>query len=273
MKQLPDIFTSASFWASIATMWAAAGAWFTYVAAEVASRQRTYDGIMNLIEGLEVEFDLISGWAAGGEGNQGYVSNKTLAQLTSEHLDWFNPSRAVFTFNTPTLSSLTTSQYAKSLTPIIRPCVMLNHSIRRLFEQLERYQAFVYGDVVMFRKVFPKFAEFAKSPQSDVGSSTMPTVIPTPSPSQLGLTEEETVYLNHIFTMNAEIHQRIIGGADSQDEVCLYKAFRTARQALQDFKQGLKRERLPDWFPYVHIVAGLLALVGLWEMMRWFGIW
>jgi hypothetical protein len=273
MKQLPDILTSASFWGSIATMWAAAGAWFTYVAAEVASRQRTYAGILNLIEGLEVELDLISGWAAGGEGNKGYLSNRTLAQLTSEHRDWFNPSRAVFKFNTPTLNTLTTSQYAKSLTPIIRPCVMLNHSIRRLFEQLERYQAFVYGDVVMFRKVLPKFAKFAANQDNNVGSSTMPTLIPTPSPSQLNLREEEKVYLDHIFMMNAEIHQRIIGGADSQDEVCLYKAFRTARKALQDFKQGLKREQLPNWFSLLHIVAGALFSVGFWELMRWFAIW
>ena len=129
MKQLPDILTSATFWASIATMWAASGAWFTYVAAAVDSRQQTYEGMLSLIEGLEAEFALVSQWA-GNEGGQGYVS-KTRAQLRQEHLDWFNPTRSVFKFGTPVLIMCTNSPYAKSLRLIIRPHVMLNHSIRR----------------------------------------------------------------------------------------------------------------------------------------------
>lgn len=133
MKQLPDILTSTTFWASIATLGAASGAWFTYVAAELASRQRTYEGIRSLIEGLEEELDLVSQWASGDEGNQGYLQ-KSPAQLGQEHPDWFNPSRAIFKFSTPTLSNLTNSPYASYLTPVIKPLVMLNHSIRRLFE-------------------------------------------------------------------------------------------------------------------------------------------
>ncbi len=100
----------------------------------------------------------------------------------------------------------------------------------------------------------------------------MPTSIVTPHPSQIGLTPEEGVYVNHIFMMNEAIHQGIIGGADSPDEICLYKAFRTARKALQDFKAGLKREPLPVWFPVLHILAGALAGIGVWEVMRWFQV-
>jgi hypothetical protein len=253
MKQLPDILTSATFWAAIATMWAASAAWFTYVAAVMASRQQTYEGILNLIEGLEAELALVSEWAAGDEGNQGYLS-KTRLQLASDHTDWFNPSRAVFRFSTPTLSNLTNSPYAKSLTPIVRPFVMLNHSIRRLFDNIERYQAFVFGDIALYQSVLPKFAV-------------------SPNPSQIGLTEEEQVYVNHIFMMNAAIYQNLIGGADSADEVCLYKAFRTARTALQKFKEKHKREPLPGWFRILHILAGALALDGLWQVLRWFEIW
>lgn len=266
MKQLPDIVTSATFWAQIATMWAASGAWFTYVAAVINSKRQTYEGILNLIDGLEAELALVSEWAAGGNGNPGYVS-KTRAELTREHTDWFNPSRAVFRFSTPTLSSLTSSPYAKSLTPIIRPFVMLNHSIRRLFENLDRYEAFVFGDTAKYQSVLPKFAV---SPAR--GSSTMPTTIVTPHPSGIGLTPEESVYVNHIFMMNETIHQGLIGGADSTDEICLYKAFRTARKALQEFKEGLRREPLPVWFPLMHVLAGVLAGIGLWEVMRWFRI-
>lgn len=259
MKQLPDISTSATFWAS---------AWFTYVAAAIVARQQNYEGILNLIDGLEAELELVSEWAGGNEGNQGYVS-KTRAQLVNEHPDWFNPSRAVFKFSTPTLSNLTNSPYARSLTPIVRPFVMLNHSIRRLFDSIERYQAFVFGDVSMYQSVLPKFAGNI----TNVGSSTRPTSIVSPHPAQIGLTAEERVYVNHIFMMNEGIHQGLIGGADSGGEVCLYKAFRVARKALQDFKEGLQREPLPAWFPLLHIVAGALTWVGFWQLMRWFEIW
>lgn len=267
MKQLPDILTSATFWASVATLWAASGAWFTYVAAAVDSRQKTYEGILNLIEGLEAEFELVSQWAAGDDGNQGYLS-KTRAQLIKEHPDWFNPSRSMFTFSTPVLNNATNSPYARFLTPIIRPLVMLNHSIRRLFENRESYQAFVFGDLAKYQSVMPKLAV---NP-ANLGASTTPTSIVLPDPSQVGLTPEERVYVNHIFMMNEWMHQLVIGGADSADETCLYKAFRTARGALQGFKQGLRREPLPGWFRLLHIVAGALAGIGAWQVMRWLGI-
>jgi hypothetical protein len=268
VKQLPDIATSASFWASIATLWAASIAWFTYVGVALDSRQKTYDGILSLIEGLEAELDLVSQWAAGDDGNQGYVS-KTRSQLTKGHPDWFNPSRAVFKFSTPVLSNVTNSPYAKFLTPIIRPLVMLNHAIQRLFENIERYHAFVFGDIAKYQSVLPKFA----ANPSNLGASTTPTSIVLPDPSHIGLTPEERVYVNHIFMMNEWIHQLTIGGTDSLDEVCLYKAFRTARKALREFKQGLKREPLPHWFLLLHIVAGSLAWIGFWQLMRWFEIW
>lgn len=261
MKSLPDVLTSATFWAQIATMWAASGAWFTYVAAAMASRQQTYDGILNLIEGLEAELALVSEWAAGDEGNHGYLS-KPRDKLTVEHTDWFNPSRAVFKFSTPTLSNLTNSRYASHLTPIVRPFVMLNHSIRRLFENIDRYQTFVFADSKLYQSVLEKFAPA-------VTQLNRPNQVITPLPAKVGLTPEEKRYVNHIFMMNETIHQVIIGGADSQDDFCLYKAFRTARKALHDFKANLKREPLPDWFPLLHFVAGTIAAIGLWEVVRW----
>jgi hypothetical protein len=267
MKQLPDILTSATFWASIATLGAASGAWFTYVAAELASRRRTYEGILSLIEGLEAELALVSGWAAGDEGNQGYVS-KTRTQLIKEHPDWFNPSRAVFKFSTPTLSNLSNSPYAKFLTPIIQPAIMLNHSIRRIFDNLDRYHSFVFGDVEKYQSVLPKFA---LNPP-DIGPSTLPKTIVSPYPSQIGLTDEESVYVNHIFMMNEAIHQGLIGGADATNDICLYKSFRTARAALQKFRGELRRERLPRKFWVLHLVAGAMAVMGAWQVLRWFEI-
>lgn len=249
-------------------MWAAAGAWFTYVAAALVSRQQTYDAILNLIDGLEVELELVSGWAAGSEGDKGYLA-KTHVQLANEHPDWFNPSRAIVKFDVPTLTSLTNSPYVRSLKPIIRPFVILNYSIRRLFDTMERYEAFVFGDIAMYQSVLPKFATSA----ANDAHAIMPKSILSPHPSQIGLTPEEEIYVNHIFMMNEMVHQRFIGGADSDDESCLYRAFRNARKALQEFKKELRKELLPAWFPILHIVAGALAFIGLWEVMRWFEIW
>lgn len=267
MKQLPDILTSTTFWASIATLGAASGAWFTYVAAELASRQRTYDGIRSLVEGLEAELDLVSQWAAGDEGNQGYLQKNRL-ELTKVHTDWFNPSRAIFKFSTPTLSNLTNSPYASYLTPIMKPLIMLNHSIRRLFDNMDRYHSFVFGDAEKYQSTLPKFANNLSNP----GLSVMPTAIASPHPSQIGLTPDEQVYVNHIFMMNEGIHQGLIGGADSADENCLYKSFRAAREALKKFKGELRRERLPRKFWALHIVAGAMALMGVWQTLRWFEI-
>jgi hypothetical protein len=267
MKQLPDILTSTTFWASIATLGAASGAWFAYVAAELTSRQRDYEGILSLIEGLEAELELVSEWACGDEGNQGYVS-KTRAQLGAQHPEWFNPSKSVFTFQTPVLNNVMNSPYARSLTPIGHQLVMLNHSIRRLFDTMGRYQAFVFGDIALYQSVLPKFA--VNPP--NLAASVMPASILTPHPAHLELTPHEQVYVNHIYMMNESIHQGLIGGADSPDENCLYKSFRTARAALQKFKAELKRERLPRKFWLLHIVAGAMALMGVWQVLRWFEI-
>jgi hypothetical protein len=77
---LPDIPTSVAFWAGIATLLSAAGAWFTFAATALASRRETYRGIKNLLIGLSAELDLISQWASGGEGEKGYVLPEDLSR-------------------------------------------------------------------------------------------------------------------------------------------------------------------------------------------------
>jgi hypothetical protein len=250
MRQLPDIVTSATFWAAVATLWSAAGAWFTYVAATVSSRQETYEGILNSIAGIDAELELVSQWASGGEHDQGYLQSKTQQQLIDQHGDWFNPSRMIFTFEAPTLNRLTSSPYAKSLNNVVRPLVRLNQSIRRLLDYLGRYQTFVASEPALYQSVTKKMATAPKNAYSP----------------------EELVYMNFVFGMNLKIHQLLIGGSDSADEGCLYKAFRVARKELQDFKLALRRERLPRAYWVLHIAAGCLALNGLWQVLRWFGL-
>lgn len=268
MKQLPDILASATFWASVGTLWAASGAWFTYVASAVRDRQQTHDGVLNLIEGLEAELELASDWTGGSEGNQGYLK-KTRIELIKEHPDWFNPSRMVFTFATPTLSNLTNSPYAKSTGTMIKPFVLLNHSIRRLFDYMERYRKFVMGDVALYQSVLEKFAP--KTTPIDLALSKTPETIVVTLPYKIPWTHQERAYINNIFMMNEAIHQNLIGGEDLADPICLYKAFRIARKELNKFKASYRRERLPRWYWALHVIAGWLALNGAWQILRWFG--
>jgi hypothetical protein len=250
MKQLPDILVSVSFWASIATLWSAAGAWFTYVGVVNDSRRKTHDGILNLIAGIEAELELISPWASGSEGEQGYLQSKSLAELILEHDDWANPGRLIFTFDTPTLSGFTNSRHMRDISQVVRPLVRLNHSIRRLLDYVSYQQKFVAGDPKMYQSVLKKTAPGANAVYTD----------------------EEIVYRSVLFEMNRKIHQEMIGGADSKDELCLYRAFRSARKALQEFKQNLKVDPLPWWYPVLHIAAAGLALLGGWQVLRWFDV-
>jgi hypothetical protein len=78
------------------------------------------------------------------------------------------------------------------------------------------------------------------------------------------------VYANVVFAMNRTLHQQLIGGLDSPDDDCLYKAFRRARKSLLDLKSSLRRESLPRWYWILHVVATYLALNGIWQVVRWF---
>jgi len=153
---------------------------------------------------------------------------------------------------------------------VMGPLVELNHSIRRLFDYMKQYQSFVMGDVVMYQRVMEKFSP--KTSPVDLSSSPPPTAISVPHPAAIEWTDEERAYINHIFLMNMAIHQNLIGGADCPDENCLYKSFRRSRTALQKFKAELKRERLPRKFWPLHLLATAMALMGVWQVLRWFEV-
>jgi hypothetical protein len=70
---LPDILTSTTFWSSLLTIWAAVGAWFTFLAAAKDSRQRSHDDVMNLLTGIDAELELVSLWASDEVGDKGYL--------------------------------------------------------------------------------------------------------------------------------------------------------------------------------------------------------
>ena len=246
---LPDISTSVVFWAGIATLWGAAGAWFTFAATAHNSRRETYQGIRNLLVGLNAELDLIKEWASGREGDPGYVLPEDLRKLTAEQRDWFNPSRYIFTLETPTLQNLTRSPFIRHLTPIVQSLVKLNYSFRRLFDFHADYRGFVNSSPALYLSVYKKLKE-----PKNVYSS------------------EERDYMNFVFGMNLRMHKDLIGGEKSTDELCLYKAFRSAKSALEQFESKLRPEPLSGWFWILHILAGCLAIDGAWQVLRWFSI-
>jgi hypothetical protein len=239
MKHWPDILTSAGFWASVATSWSAAGAWAAFVGTLKASKQQTYDGVLNLISGIEAELTLIEPWASP------YPQSDSDEALAKKHTDWFNPSRQIFTFDTPTLNDLTSSSYVRYLAPVVPDFVRLNYSIRRLFDFIKIYQSFVYSDAELYSDVFI-------------------SVTAGKRPVGRGL-----IYSNVVFGMNKKIHIELIGGEDSKDEDCLHKAFWRARKTLKHFKDHFQPERLPKWYWILHIAAGYLALNGIWQVTRW----
>jgi hypothetical protein len=249
LMTLPEIPTSVAFWAGIATLLSAAGAWFTFAATVLTSRRETYQGIGNLLVGISAELDFISQWASGGEGETGYVLPEDLRTLTEEQKDWFNPSRYIFTLETPSLQNLTRSQYIRHLTPIVQPLVRLNYSFRRLFDFHADFRAFVNSSPALYTSVFKKL----KSPQS----------IYLPA---------EADFMNFVFGMNHKMHGNLIGGEKSTDELCLYKAFRSARSAVTRFQAQLHIEPPPKWFWIFHVLATCLATDAIWQVLRWFSI-
>jgi hypothetical protein len=246
---LPDIPTSVSFWAGVATLLSAAGAWFTFVATAYSSRRETYQGIRNLLVGLDAELDLIKDWASGNEGDPGYVLPTDLKELTTTQRDWFNPSRYIFTLETPTLQNFTLSPYLRYLTPIMEPLVRLRYSFRRLFDFHADYRAFVNSSPSLYLSVYKKLKE--------------PVNV---------YSDEERDYMNFVFGLNRRMHETLIGGEKSPDELCLYKAYRSAKSALKKFETELRPEALPKWFYILHIVAACLAVDGAWQVLRWFSV-
>lgn len=248
-KMTASISDAAAFWASIATLLAASGAWFTYYASVRAAHNQDDDAIRNLIAGIRSELSLISPWASGEEGDVGYLQSKTLGELRQEHRDWINPSRVVYTFDCPTITNITSSPHLRRLQPILQSLVRLNYSIVRLFDYYREYRHYAMQRPVLFDSVMKK-----------LGSSNQT------------LAFDEAEYVQQIFAYNVQIHASLIGGIDSGDEGCLYKAFRAARHSVDAFAENLSSEPLPWWFWILHGIAVALFLKAVLLIFAWFGV-
>jgi hypothetical protein len=271
MKQPPDILTSVTFWAAVGTLLSAAGAWFAYAGTVWASRKQNHDALTNLIAGVEAELELVSELAHGGKGDQGFLLSKNKVQLVKEHPDWFNPSRMISKVEAPTLSSLTSSPFAKSVGKRLPTFVLLNHAIRLLMEQVDRLNNFALGDLALYQSVMVKYG--AKGDPADIAFSPVPAEVVVPLPHTIQWTDLERTYINLIFVMNAGIHQHVIGGAEGPS-IGLYQEFRSAKRELEEFELAhLKPESQPWWHCILHVLAAIFLLNALWQVLRWYEVW
>lgn len=130
----------------------------------------------------------------------------------------------------------------------MQPLVRLNYSFRRLLDLHADYRAFATSNPTLYASVFKKL-------------KTKP-----------GFSAEEQDYLNVVFDMNLRMHRDLIGGAKSTDQLCLYRAYRSAKEALDQFERKLGPEPLPRWFWILHILATWFAINGAWQVLRWFSL-
>jgi hypothetical protein len=245
LRSLTDIATSAGLWASVATLWGAAGIWFTYFSEAQTRRKEEHDRIQNLLAGICAELDVANAWAAGDENNKGYLQSKTIEQLTHENGDWFYPTRLIFTFHTPTIHGITTSPFAHDLSQVLPSIVKLSYSIRRLFEANADLRSFA-NQSPFYASVMKKLAQLNNV-----------------------YTEQEREFMNILFAKNRTIHQELIGGADSSDDTCLYKSYRLAQKAISDFEKQFKPKSFPWWYAFLHAAAIVFIILGFLQLVEW----
>ena len=95
IKDLPSIETSVAFWASVATLFSASGAWFTFLVFALKAANDTKEGVLNLIQGIEAEIALAEQWALG---EVGYPQSKTKEELRQEYSGMEQPKQASLYF-------------------------------------------------------------------------------------------------------------------------------------------------------------------------------
>jgi hypothetical protein len=214
--------------AATAGLWALTLAWWTYVKSVDQQNEDEFQALKSIVGGLRVELELMKAWTAT-EG-QGYVK----AIATTPPPEWSQPGRLIWKFDIGAVSNLTRSPYLYRLGDIIKPFARLNFSVSRLFQLYDEYRSFVNSP--------PVLALLRSGPD-----------LAAPIAAQ-------------VLDFNVRMHVKLIGGADSDDPACLYKAYNAATDALAKFEADLKQRkpRLPFYvghlFSAVCFVAGLFLL-------------
>jgi hypothetical protein len=140
--------------------------------------------------------------------------------------EWSLPSRLIYKFDIEAISKLTLSPFLYSLGDIIDPFAKLNFSVSRLFQLYDEYRTF---------------------------ANSNPGVFATPPPWYTAVIEKS----------NVTMHVELIGGADSDDPLCLYKTYGAAVFALNKFGTSLSVRKYPWWFRIGHFFAGACVGAGI----------
>lgn len=243
-----DIVGAAGYWGSIAQILGISAAWFAFVTERREARFRTFESLRDIIIGIESELALISLWASGGPTNLGYRQAPPEEYIKDPKTkeEWADPERIIYRFDYPTIKSITQSQHVRLLGPLIDGLVRLNYSIVRTFDFYEEYRKFVLARPTLTDQVVPKIHDVAVSFSGD-----------------------EASFLSSVFSYNHRIHVQYIGGADSPDPTCLYRAFRTASLAVDEFKRNLRPEASPRWYAGGSLAAWLSVILAVALLYMW----
>lgn len=217
--------------AATAGLWALAFAWLTYVMSVREHGQNESLALSSIVSGLHVELEMMRPWT--GAGGAGYSKNMSPASAPP---DWSDPTRQIWKFEYEAIKSLSSSAFLYRLGPIVVPFAQLSFSISRLFQVYDEYRSFVNSD-----------------------------------PSLLALPPEQNLPLRQrVFMYNFLIHVQLIGGEDSDDPRCLYKAYGEAVSVLDKFKASLRSMASPWWFWFGHLISAACVLSGVLLLARAF---
>jgi hypothetical protein len=216
--------------AATAGLWALALAWLTYVMSVRQHSQNEFLALKSIASGLRVELELMKPWTGAGGG--GYSKKMGLADAPA---DWSLPGRFIWKFDYEAIRNLSSSPYLYRLRGVVEPFARLCLSISKLFQLYGEYRSFVNADPAVWIAQ-PPIEAYAKA----------------------------------VLSFNFDMHVRSIGGEDSEDSMCLYKAYEAASSALRAFEDGLRKAAPPRWFWIGHLVSGAWILSSMFLLARAF---
>lgn len=210
--------------AATAGLWALAFAWVTYAMLVRKQAEDEFLALKSIASGLSVELGMMRGWT--GAGGSGYSKNITPGTAPAE---WSLPSRQIYKFGYEATRTLSLSPLVYRLGAIVPPFALLSFSVSKLFQFYDDYRSFVNSD---------------------------PAVWLAPPPQTSALRQR-------VLMDNFHIHVGLIGGQDSDDPSCLYKAYGGAVSALEKFEASLAKTPFPWWFWIGHLVSAGCFLSGM----------
>lgn len=163
-----------------------------------------------------------------GAGGPGYSKNMEVQQAPP---DWSQPSRLIWKFGFDAIANLSNSPYLYRLHDIVGPFARLKFSISKLFQLYDEYRSF---------------------------ANSNPTL----------LTSAPGWYQTQVLDFNFRMHVSLIGGADSEDPTCLYRAYAAADSALRSFDAALSVRPSPWWFWIGHFIGVTCVGSGIWLLFR-----